>query len=260
MKRVLYGVYSYVEFVLVALLFLPVMALVALVTPRDAGRRIRGRWMRRFGWLTSRLTPLWKFSVEGQPPADIDQRAFVVVSNHLSSSDPFLLCSLPWDMRWVAKEELFHQPLIGWLLKLGGDISLRRGEKDSVLRMLDDCRLTLASGMSVMLFPEGTRSPDGRLQAFKDGAFQLAIESQVPVLPLVVNGTRECRPKGSRWFGEAHAVVRVLEPISTFGMTLADVPQLRDQVRQRIARELAVMGAPAPVEVTHGPMHGLPAV
>lgn len=101
--------------------------------------------------------------------------------------------------------------------------------------------------MSIMLFPEGTRSPDGKLQAFKDGAFSLAIAAQVPVLPVALHGTRECRPKGSLWFGEATAVVRVLEPISTSGLTEADVPALRDRVRLRIEQAaLALSAAAAP--------------
>jgi 1-acyl-sn-glycerol-3-phosphate acyltransferase len=96
-----------------------------------------------------------------------------------------------------------------------------------------------------MIFPEGTRSRDGRLQAFKDGAFLLAVEAQVPVLPVVVSGTRECRPKGSLWFGRARAVARVLEPIATAGLAPADVPRLREQVRARIAAELDAMPAAA---------------
>jgi 1-acyl-sn-glycerol-3-phosphate acyltransferase len=238
MKIAVLGLFTYFEFFVLALVFLPIMAAVVLFTRPEPGRRRRGRWMRRFGRLTSRLTPLWTFSIEGEGPAAIDSKPFVVVSNHLSTADPFLLSWLPWDMRWVAKEELFRPPVTGWLLRLGGDIPLHRGERSSVERMFAACRETIAAGVSVMIFPEGTRSRDGRLQAFKDGAFQLAVETQVPVLPVVVSGTRECRPKGSLWFGRARAVVRVLEPISTAGLASADVSRLRDQVRSLIASEL----------------------
>ncbi|MBK7859777.1 MAG: 1-acyl-sn-glycerol-3-phosphate acyltransferase [Archangiaceae bacterium] len=241
LRRAALGLYTYAEFLVLALVFLPIMAVVAVFTARDPGRRLRGRWMRRFGRLTSDLTPLWRFTVEGRRPPGIDHRGFVVVSNHQSSADPFLLSHLPWDMRWIAKAEAFKAPLSGWLIRLGGDIPLQRGVRASIERMLAAARATLAAGMSVMVFPEGTRSPDGRLQPFKDGAFNLAIEAQVPVLPVVLHGTRECRPKGSLWFGDASAVARVLEPISTVGLTLVDAPALRERVRERIARELAAM-------------------
>ncbi len=253
MRRVLLGLYSYAEFFLLALLYLPLMAVAVLLAKKDPGQRVRGQWMRRFGRLTSALTPLWRFTVEGEGPKDIGSRPYVVVSNHQSTSDPFLLSWLPWDMRWVAKEELFKQPITGWLLKLGGDIALRRGERASVEEMFRECHVTLKAGVPVMLFPEGTRSPDGEVKAFKDGAFQLAIEAQVPVLPLVVHGTRACRPKGSLWFGDADAVAKVLEPVSTAGLTVADVPALREQVRARIVEALAAVEArtatkaPAPV-------------
>jgi 1-acyl-sn-glycerol-3-phosphate acyltransferase len=248
MRRAVLGAYCYLQFFLLAVLFLIPMGLVALFGRRDPGMRLRGRWIRRFGRATNALNPLWHFRLEGKKPAGIDTQPYVVVSNHQSSADPFLLAQLPWDMRWVGKVELFSKPLLGWLLSLSGDIPLHRGERRSVEAMLDECRATLAAGVSIMFFPEGTRSPDGRLQAFKDGAFQLAIEGQVPVLPVAVHGTRACRPKGSLWFGECTAVGRVLEPVPTAGLTLADLPQLKAQVREQIVFALAELEARAQVE------------
>lgn len=243
MRRVLFGLYTYLEFFTLGVVFVVLMALVALFAKKDPGRRLRGHWMRRFGRVTSGLTPLWRFSVEGEAPAGIDRRAFVVVSNHQSTADPFLLSWLPWDMRWVAKEELFKLPIIGQLMHLSGDIPLRRGERGSVQEMFKECYSTLAAGVSVMLFPEGTRSRDGNLLPFKDGAFELAIKAGVPVLPVVLQGTHECRPKGSLWFGAAQAVVKVLEPVPTAGLTMDDLPALREQVRERIATGLEALRA-----------------
>ncbi len=230
------GLYTYAEFGAFAALFLPAMGIAHLIHKNDPTQRVPGQWMRRFGRTTSRMTPLWKFHVEGEAPKDILKRAYVVVANHESTADPFLLSHLPWDMRWIAKQELFKIPVIGWLMKFGGDIPLRRGERDSVKQMMDEAKRTLAAGMPVMLFPEGTRSPDGALLPFKDGAFQLAIDAGVPVLPLAVAGTRNCRPKGSKWFGEANAIVKVLEPIDSKGL---DVATLREKSRARIAAEVA---------------------
>ncbi len=239
MRRAFLGLYTYAEFFLMAVVFVPVLAIVAAVHRGDPGNRVRGRWMRKFGKFTSSLTPLWRFSTAGVVPPDIATRPYVVVSNHESTADPFLISWLPWDMRWVAKESIFKLPIIGSLMRSGGDIPLRRGDRESVKEMLAECRRTIDAGVSVMLFPEGTRSPDGQLLPFKDGAFQLAIEAGVPIVPLVVHGTRTCRPKGSLWFGEARAVVESLPVVPTTGLGIEDVPELREHVRSLIARRLA---------------------
>lgn len=250
MRSVVYGVWTYLEFVLLALIFLPIMGLYCLLQPRDL--RGRGAWMRRFGRACVRMSPIWKFRVEGSAPADIKRAPYVVVANHESSADPFLLSSLPFDMRWVAKVSLFKIPVIGWLLRAGGDIKLLRGDGASVRAMLAEARTTLDSGLPVMIFPEGTRSPDGSLQRFKDGAFHLAIEAGVPILPLAIEGTRACRPKGSLWFGVARAKVRVLAPLSTAGLTINDLPRLREDTRASI-RDALVEMRQRPVEMVPEP-------
>jgi 1-acyl-sn-glycerol-3-phosphate acyltransferase len=250
MRSIVYGVWTYLEFALLALIFVPIMGIYWLVRPHDL--RGRGSWMRRFGRTCARLTPIWKFRVEGRPPIDIKRAAYVVVANHESSADPFLLSWLPFDMRWVAKVSLFKIPVIGWLMRSGGDIRLQRGDGASVRAMFAEARATLDQGLPVMIFPEGTRSNDGALQRFKDGAFQLAIEAGVPILPLAIEGTRACRPKGSLWFGVAAARVRVLPPLSTAGYTLAELPRLREDTRAAI-RDALVEIRQRPVEMVPEP-------
>jgi len=222
------GLWAYAEFGAVIGAFLPIMAVSKWRHRGDPTQRVPGQWMRRLGRTATRLSTLWKFDIEGERPPDIDTAGYVVVANHESQADPFLLSFLPWDMRWVAKEDLFKQPLSGWAMRLGGDIPLRRGEGESVLR----------GGISVMMFPEGTRSPGGELMPFKDGAFDLAIRAGVPILPIALAGTRAMRPKHSRWFGKAHAGAKILTPIPTTGMTAADVGTLRDRARAAIAAAL----------------------
>jgi 1-acyl-sn-glycerol-3-phosphate acyltransferase len=179
------------------------------------------------------LNPLWRFRTSGAPPAD-PRRPYVVVSNHESFADILLISHLPWEMKWLSKAELFKVPVLGWLMRLAGDIPVRRGEGRSAVEALQQCRTVLKRRVSVMIFPEGTRSTTTDMLPFKDGAFRLAIDAGVPILPLAVSGTGTALPKHGWRFGRSVAEVRVLEPIDTSGLTVKDVPALRDRVRARI--------------------------
>jgi len=241
MRRTALAIYTFAEFFIVLALFMPVFIVARLLNGGDPVYRRPGRVMRIFGRLTGRLTPLWQFSWDGELPADIGERGYVVVSNHESMADQFLITWLPIDMRWVAKAELFKTPLVGWSLKLAGDIPIKRGDKKSVVELMTACRDTLKNGMPVFLFPEGTRTRDGRMLPFKDGAFTLAIESGAPVLPLAIAGTRQMVIPNSLALGPARGKVRVLEPVSTEGMTLDDLEKLKSMVHDRIQREADVL-------------------
>jgi 1-acyl-sn-glycerol-3-phosphate acyltransferase len=223
--------------VLVTVLWLPWMALVYVVTvPFDPGRYVVGRWFRRAAMTCVALNPLWSFRTSGVRIRD-PRRPYVAVCNHESYADIFLVSHLPWEMKWLAKAELFRLPVMGWLMRMAGDIPVRRASRASGIEALAECRDRLAKHVSVMIFPEGTRSRTGDLLPFKDGAFRLAIEAGAPILPLVVAGTRSAMRKGSFLFGRARAEVRALEPIPTDGLTLHDVGALRDRVRDLIQRE-----------------------
>ncbi len=235
MRGVLLGLYTYAEFGACVAAFLPAMGAASVLHRDDPTQRVPGQWMRRFGRTCVNLSPIWKFRVEGTPPPDANRRAFVVVANHASDADPFLLSFLPWDMRWIAKKELFDLPVLGSLMRYGGDIPLVRGSKEGARATMEEAKRTLQGGMSVMIFPEGTRSRDGNLLPFKDGAFRLALDAGVPILPIAIAGTEACRPKGSKWFGEASAVAQILEPLDSTGMT---VEALRDATKSRIEAAL----------------------
>lgn len=224
-------------------LWLPLVAIVRLVTaPFDPGRYAAGYLFRKLTVVHQKLTPMWHFRVTGTVPPD-PRRPYVVVANHESFVDILLISHLPMEMKWLSKIEIFKIPVVGWLMRLAGDIPLTRGDRESGAEALRQCRDRLDKRVSVMIFPEGTRAHDGELGPFKDGAFKLAIEAGVPILPLAVHGTKTALGKHDWRLGDATAEVRVLEPISTEGLTLADVGTLRDQVRERIRAELATLGA-----------------
>jgi len=219
------------------LVWFPAMAILRLVTaPFDPGRYAVGYLFRRIGPVMATLNPLWHFRYAGKLPAD-PRRPFVVVSNHESFADILLISHLPWEMKWLSKAELFRIPFLGWMMQIVGDVPVKRGFGPSAVEAMSRCREILAQRVSVMIFPEGTRSTTADLLPFKDGAFRLAIEAGVPILPLVVHGTGTALPKHDWRFGRSTAEVRVLDPIETAGLTLADVPDLRDRVRRLIVEQ-----------------------
>jgi 1-acyl-sn-glycerol-3-phosphate acyltransferase len=230
----LHSAWAWVAAVLLVLIGFFYVSVVWLVTaPFDPGRYQAGRAFRRLAVSHVALTRLWRFETEGVPPEG-PRRPYVVVSNHESYADIFLMSHFPWEMKWLSKHTIFKIPVMGWMMRMALDVPVRRGERESAIAALAECRDRLARRVSVMIFPEGTRSRTDELLPFKDGAFHLAIQSRVPILPVAIAGTRSCMAKGSFAFRHAHAKARVLAPIATDGLTLADVPALRDRTRATI--------------------------
>ena len=238
----LWSIWSWLVLGLCVLVWLPMMAIVWVLTaPFDPPRYWTGLLFRKLTVVHARLNPLWIFRTGGTFPQD-PRRPYVVVSNHESFVDILLISQLPWEMKWLSKRELFAIPVLGWLMRLAKDIPLERGDSRSATTAMQQAANRLRQHVSVMIFPEGTRSTTGGLLPFKDGAFRLAIEAQVPVLPLAVHGAATALRAHDWRLGRSTAQVRVLEPISTEGLTLRDVAELRERVRSRIIAELAEMG------------------
>jgi 1-acyl-sn-glycerol-3-phosphate acyltransferase len=230
------SLWAWLVLVLCILLWFPLLVLFRIFTaPFDRGRYLTGYLFRRIGPVMATLNPLWSFRYSGTMPPD-PRRPFVVVSNHESFADILLISHLPWEMKWLSKAELFRIPVMGWMMWLAGDIPVKRGFGPSAVEAMERCRYVLRQRVSVMIFPEGTRSKTAELLPFKDGAFRLAIEAGVPVLPLALSGTGTALPKHGWRFGRSAAEVRVLAPVETTGLTLADVPALKARVREMIVR------------------------
>ena len=225
--------------VLSSVLLFPVAVVIWAVTvPFD--RRLV--WLHRFtcfwGSLYTRLNPAWPVTVEGRENIPRDT-ACVLVSNHQSLVDILVLFRLGTHFKWVSKIENFRVPLIGWNMSMNRYIKLVRGKRESVLQMMRDCEATLAGGSSVMIFPEGTRSPDGRMRAFKTGAFELAKRTRSPIVPIVLDGTSRALPKRGYLLQGKHPIsVRILEPIAPASFASLSVEELTERVRSRIAAEL----------------------
>ena len=223
--------------VLIVLLGAVVVGAVFVVTaPFDPGRYAAGRTFRLLAVVATGVNPYWRFTTTGVRIRD-PRRPYVAVSNHESYADIFLISHLPWEMKWLAKDTLFRIPCMGWTMRLAGDIPVRRGVRGSGAAAIAACRDRLKKRVSVMIFPEGTRSKGGELLPFKDGAFALAVETGAPILPIVVAGTRHAMAKHSFRFRAARAVARVLPPVPVDGLRPSDVPALRSRVRDLIAAE-----------------------
>lgn len=200
-------------------------------------------WASLYTW----LNPVWRVRVDGQEKIRPGV-AYVMVANHQSLLDILVLFRLFVHFKWVSKIENFRVPAIGWNMSLNRYIKLRRGDRESVERMMRVCERTLAEGNSVMMFPEGTRSPDGRLRAFKHGAFTLAQRSCAPLLPIVLQGTAHALPKRGFVLRGRHEIrIRVLDEIAYRSFADMSVEALTDRVRDVIAAELGELPAAAQV-------------
>jgi len=242
MERI-FNAFAWITTLLVLTLGIFYVAAVWLATAAfDRGRYHPGRAFRHLAMAQVKLNPLWHFETDGRAP-DNPRLPYVAVSNHESYADIFLISHFPWEMKWLSKDTIFRIPFMGWMMRMANDIPIKRGKRESVVSAIAGCRDRLAKNVSVMIFPEGTRSPTNELLPFKDGAFRLAIEAGVPILPIAVAGTRHCMAKHSFRFRRARAKARVLEPIPTSGMTIDDVSALRDRAQATIEvarRDLAL--------------------
>ena len=195
--------------------------------------------------------PLWRARIRGRARLPWHGAA-VIVANHLSLADILVLYGLYRPFKWVSKAEIFKVPAVGWNMLLNDYVRLMRGDRESIRAMMQHCRRHLAHGSPLLIFPEGTRSRDGKLQAFKDGAFKLAREAKVPVIPIAIQGTYEALPKhGFVMRRRMDARVQVLEPLDPahFG----SVAELRDAARAAIAQAIGQGETAAPAPPTAAP-------
>jgi len=254
MRSVFVSLWVWGAIAVLMVLWVPLMALVRL-TDRDPVHYRTGYFLRFLGRSFTYVNPFWDITVDGEFPDD-PRRPYVCVSNHLSQGDPPIIARVPWEMKWVAKAELFRLPIAGWLLRMSGDIPVDRRDRESRANVLKRARFYLQNRCSVMFFPEGTRSRDGRVQRFADGAFRLAMKEGVPVLPIAIDGTQEALPKHSIWFdpNPEKIRVRVLPPVAPEDVDTDEPRALQREVRRRIIEQVAAWRGVAPDAVD-----GLPA-
>jgi 1-acyl-sn-glycerol-3-phosphate acyltransferase len=194
-------------------------------------------WASFYTW----MMPAWRIRVEGRENVRKDA-TYMIVSNHQSQLDILIAFRLFFHYKWVSKIEIFRVPLIGWNMTLNRYVKLKRGDKESVEQMLRECEMHLDEGSSIFMFPEGTRSPDGEVKAFKLGAFQMALQKKVPILPIVISGTNKALPKYSMNFtGVQKIYIKIFEEIPYSAFEKLSAEDTAQMVRQFIIEKLKGM-------------------
>jgi 1-acyl-sn-glycerol-3-phosphate acyltransferase len=234
--RRLYSTAFWLFLTLSSIALFPVAVLVWAVTaPFDRRLVVLHQFTCFWASLYTWTNPLWPVSIEGRDK--IDPRAtYVMVANHLSLLDILVLFRLFKHFKWVSKVENFKIPCIGWNMRLNRYIQLKRGDRESIREMMDACERTLGAGSSIMMFPEGTRSKTGVLQPFKTGAFELALRTRKPLLPIVVEGTSDALPKRGFVLRGHHPIrITVLDAIPPERFAGLDAKALAESTRTIIA-------------------------
>jgi 1-acyl-sn-glycerol-3-phosphate acyltransferase len=212
--QVMASCYFWMSMFLVSALLFPFGLIVWVATVLfDRRRYCMHQFSCRWSDIILGINPYWKITVEGREKID-PSREYVMVANHQSGVDILVLFKLHRHFKWVAKKSLFAIPFIGWNMGLSGYIPIERSRGRSQLNMIDKAASSIRAGNSVIMFPEGTRSPDGSLQAYKAGAFRLALETRSPILPVVIKGTNLAIKKGGLLIHRTDRIkLVVLDPI-----------------------------------------------
>lgn len=224
-----------VGIILVLVLFVAMALFSVILSPFDRQRKIVHAQC--FWWADAviALNPYWKVNVSGLENIDHSKR-YVIVSNHQSLADIILMYKTKTQFKWVAKDSLFKIPVLGWNMLLARHIRLERGDFSSIKKVYREAGEWLRNGVSVLFFPEGTRSDDQGIGEFQNGAFKLAIKEKVPILPIRIEGTKDAIPKGSwRFTTKISCTLKVLPAIDTSNFPMQDFARLRELAKAQLS-------------------------
>ncbi len=213
MSKVFFSIYVWTCYVVLFLLFFVLILVTFILTfPFDRYRKTANRVLSMMAWCLIHISPWWKITIEGTEKYD-PSKPTIFICNHESFLDIPLLYQLPWKMKWVVKHSMTYIPVMGWMVRLTGQLTINRSSK-SALKKLKNLVKPLKDLVPVMIFPEGTRSIDGKLQSFKNGAFLLAMEHGFNLQPIIVDGPYEVLISGSRLMNpKGDFKISVLDPV-----------------------------------------------
>ena len=235
--------------ILLSCLVITLLSAIAWVVcyPFDKRRAVVHFLSRCLVWSIHGLPFMTRHRIRGLEKLD-PNKAYVIMSNHNSMFDITSMYYLPLNFRWVSKREVFKVPFMGWLLPIHGDIPIERGNPAKAMeKVLREGKLWLSRGATVAIFPEGTRSKTGEMGRFKAGAFTLAAEAGVDILPVVMTGTNEMF-KGWKVNWRNRTAIRVMPAIKAETVKATDTKELMQQVRESMVEELAKLRAEVAAE------------
>lgn len=203
--------------------------------------RIIHKWLSFQAIILIRLNPLWTINIEGRENFDSSQN-YVIISNHQSMLDIPLMQCLRFPFVWISKIENTRKPIIGLSMKMAGYLTVERGNKESVISLMNKAEKVIKGGNSVFFFPEGTRSKNNEIKSFKSGAFSLAMEMDKAILPILLDGTGAVLPKRGMVFSSGHKlIVKVLRPISPDEFGTDDPEELAEKFQGILTESLKIM-------------------
>lgn len=244
MLSVLYYLFTLLQ---VSFWFVISVIVLILTYPFDKSRRWVHECSRCICTILYGVPPLMRRTIDGVENIE-KGKPYVMVMNHNSGFDIFAAYKIPLNFRWVSKREVFRVPFMGWLLPIHGDIPIERGNASAAMaKVIRDGKLWLSRGASIAIFPEGTRSKTGEMGRFKAGAFNLAAEAGVDILPIVMTGTNEMI-KGWKINWRNRVAIRVMPAIKADVVAATDTKELMLQVRESMVEELAKLRAEVAAE------------
>ena len=194
-------------------------------------------WVSIYTW----LSPLWKVSIKGRENID-KKKAYIIACNHQSLLDIPIIYRAFLHFKWVAKASLFKVPIIGWNMWLCNHIMIERTNSTSQRKMFKQCLKHIHRGSSIFIFPEGTRSRNGQLLPFKEGAFLIALKEKIDIVPMVIDGSYKAFPeKGLTPQGKQALKLHILPPVSYESFKGMKIRQLSEHIHSIIATELEQM-------------------
>jgi 1-acyl-sn-glycerol-3-phosphate acyltransferase len=196
------------------------------------------------GIMYLRIMPFWSIEVINRELID-REKVYMIISNHQSVADTIMLCHLRKHMKWVSKIENFRIPVLGWLMKLNDYIVVDRNNPTARHNLLKDCEIAVLRGSSVIMFPEGTRTMDGEIKVFKEGAFKVALANKLPILPVLLDGTMQAVPKKNFIFLGNHRLrLKILPEIPYISFMNKDSAAVASEIMQYMAKEFEKMRLP----------------
>ena len=243
MKSTIVTLYLWIFALITIIIIFPLYLTVWLLTVPFDKKRITVHYVTcLWGSLYTWANPWWKVSIQNREKLK-KNKTYVIICNHQSLLDIIVIFRLLTYFRWISKTEIFEIPVVGWIMHMNNYIKLKRGDNKSIIKMMDTCKKAISSGISVLFFPEGTRSANGKLQQFKDGAFNIAIDTKTDILPILINEDSGAMARAGIFMKKKLSIkVRILDEIPYSQFKNSGVGETKKRVHSVMDGELKKLG------------------